>query len=391
MPGRVVERREVVIVELDLGPLHHPVPEADEDVLDLALGPHQEVVGGHCRARRARQGDVDRVLGEDAVELGGLELVATRGELLLERRPGGVGRGPHGAALVRGKLGDPPQDRRQLRLAPEMAHAQLLQLACVGDARDRGLCLGPQLLDPVGHGHGGAPPSAAADDIPCRAIAAAAATLSDSAASSRTGIVQWLSQAPITRSGRPSRSAPRHSVTGAAVAVGASPPWAISAIRGCGVSPTSARARPMPKIEPMLARTAFGECGSAQPGPIATVPSTRACAERITAPTLPGSPSPCMYTQTGPPAAPQASGQTAIARVPEPSDETESSRPGSTSSPPRPVPGAFNTNSGSRPARRPASSKSSPSVANSPSRSRWRRSASLRTSLSFWLSVEVIM
>ena len=34
--GRMVERREVVVVELDLGPLHHPVAEADEDVLDLA-------------------------------------------------------------------------------------------------------------------------------------------------------------------------------------------------------------------------------------------------------------------------------------------------------------------------------------------------------------------
>ena len=42
-------------------------------------------------------------------------------------------------------------------------------------------------------------------------------------------------------------------------------------------SPTPARASGWAKIEPMLARTAFGENGSAQPGPSTTVPSSRAC------------------------------------------------------------------------------------------------------------------
>ena len=52
---RVVERGEVVVVELDLGSLDHPVSEADEDVLDLALGADQRVErpGGDAAASPA--------------------------------------------------------------------------------------------------------------------------------------------------------------------------------------------------------------------------------------------------------------------------------------------------------------------------------------------------
>jgi hypothetical protein len=64
MPGRVVERREVVVVELDLGPLHDPVAEANEDILDLALGADQRVQRPGGNRRRAWEGDVDRILGE---------------------------------------------------------------------------------------------------------------------------------------------------------------------------------------------------------------------------------------------------------------------------------------------------------------------------------------
>ncbi len=50
----------------------------------------------------------------------------------------------------------------------------------------------------------------------------------------------------------------------------------------------------------MLARTALGECGSAQPGPSATQEAPNASAERSTVPTLPGSPTRCRYTHSGP-------------------------------------------------------------------------------------------
>ena len=69
---------------------------------------------------------------------------------------------------------------------------------------------------------------------------------------------------------------------------------ASSATRSPGSSSMSAaRAIETPKIEPMLARTALGEWGSAQPGPNATHEAPKACAERSTVPTLPGSPTPC--------------------------------------------------------------------------------------------------
>ena len=82
-------------------------------------------------------------------------------------------------------------------------------------------------------------------------------------------------------------------VTGTGSTLGASPPWATSATRGCGVPSTEARSSGCAKTEPIAARTALGENGSAQSGPRTTVPSTSACAERITAPTLAGSPTAC--------------------------------------------------------------------------------------------------
>ena len=55
----------------------------------------------------------------------------------------------------------------------------------------------------------------------------------------------------------------------------------------------AARASGTPNTAPMLARTAFGPYGSALPGPSATHDAPKAWAERRTAPTLPGSPTPC--------------------------------------------------------------------------------------------------
>jgi hypothetical protein len=47
------------------------------------------------------------------------------------------------------------------------------------------------------------------------------------------------------------------------------------------------------KIDPMLARAAFGENGSAQSGPRTTELPIRASSVRTIVPTLPGSPTPC--------------------------------------------------------------------------------------------------
>ena len=67
-----------------------------------------------------------------------------------------------------------------------------------------------------------------------------------------------------------------------------------------GAAGSAARATGTLKIAPMLARTAFGLNGSAVPGPHATHEAPNASAERSTAPTFPGSWTPCRYTHNGP-------------------------------------------------------------------------------------------
>ena len=85
MPVRRVQRREVVVRVLDLGPVEDLVAEPDEDVLDLAadLGDQVEVA---ARDGVTGEGDVDLLLGERAVELAGAQLLARPGGRLLERR-----------------------------------------------------------------------------------------------------------------------------------------------------------------------------------------------------------------------------------------------------------------------------------------------------------------
>ena len=72
--GRV-ERREVVVLELDLGALGDAEAETDEDVLDLALDLRQQVRGA-TRHGIARQRHVDRLGAQRGVELACLELLA---------------------------------------------------------------------------------------------------------------------------------------------------------------------------------------------------------------------------------------------------------------------------------------------------------------------------
>jgi hypothetical protein len=141
MAGRVVERGEVVVVELDLGTFHHPVAEADEDVLELAAGLGQQVQVADRGRRRPRQGDVERVAGDARLELGGLERLRARSDLLLESLLGLVGAGPDRPALFCRQLADPAQDRGQLRLAPEIPDPQLLERSAVRGGVDRRLGL----------------------------------------------------------------------------------------------------------------------------------------------------------------------------------------------------------------------------------------------------------
>ena len=231
--GRVVERGEVVVVELDLGPLHHPVAEADEDVLDLALGAHEQVLRRARRRRGARHRDVDRAGGQRA-----LELRAPRARPRVRRaRPRAPcarrsRSEPTGAALGGPEVGDPAQDRGQLRLAAQVADPQLLELAGVGGRGDRRRGLLAQAFDPLNH--------QAADDIRPMAMAAAAATFSDSTPS-RSGIVHSRSQRGRELLREPLALARRRMSAPTGPSSGGAPPWATRPTTGARAQPGSPR------------------------------------------------------------------------------------------------------------------------------------------------------
>ena len=169
----------------------------------------------------------------------------------------------------------------------------------------------------------------------CRATVAAIAALSDSGPSARS----WMRTASCSSSrGQPGALGARRRAPAAA----RSPPRATSAAparsaRAAGreARRSSARAGGRANSDPMLARTALGENGSAQPGPRITGPSASAWAERMIAPTLPGSSTACSQTLRSPPGSDQRCSYTPITRAPEPSVLTEASSSGSTSSPAR--------------------------------------------------------
>ena len=148
--GRVVERVEVVVDEVDLRPLGDPEAEAEEDVLDLAPGRGQQVQAADRRDRRAGQRDVDAVGGQPGVEL---------------RRP----RAPRGArprsassawraSLAAGRPRRAPRAAARRRRAAGSAarpcgRGSATRSACSRSsvrrrAGDRGLAVGAQLGDP---------------------------------------------------------------------------------------------------------------------------------------------------------------------------------------------------------------------------------------------------
>jgi hypothetical protein len=123
----MVERGEVVVVELHLRPFDDAVAHAHEDVLELAPRRGQQVQVP-CVERLARQGDVDRLGTQAVLERTGSQ----RGRALVEQRL------QRAACLVAG-LAQPrapllrqarnrAQDLRQLRLAAEVADTQFLEL-----------------------------------------------------------------------------------------------------------------------------------------------------------------------------------------------------------------------------------------------------------------------
>ena len=67
--GRMVERGEVVVVELDLGALEHREAEPHEDVLHPAPDLRDQVEVAHRERRVAGERHVDAVLGEPALKL----------------------------------------------------------------------------------------------------------------------------------------------------------------------------------------------------------------------------------------------------------------------------------------------------------------------------------
>ena len=149
--GRVVERREVVVVVLDLGALEDREAEPDEDVLHAPADLRDEVQVAGRERRVTGQRHVDAVLREAPVELGRLELLGALGELALERLPDLVRLLPDRAALLRRQLADRAQRGGQLRLAAEQPDAQLLELGRGRGRGDRRLAVGAE-LDQVRHG-----------------------------------------------------------------------------------------------------------------------------------------------------------------------------------------------------------------------------------------------
>ena len=133
------------------------------------------------------QGDVDAVGDELRVELGRAELLAAGGESRLELAPGLVGGAADLAPFLLRQLGDPAQDRRSARLCGRGS----------GPAAPpaRRWCRRPRSPPPPRPGSASIRSSIGASFIRAHAIAAAAATFSDSAPPARRGIVAVASQA----------------------------------------------------------------------------------------------------------------------------------------------------------------------------------------------------
>ena len=222
-----------------------------------------------ARRRVAGQRDVDAVLGQPRVELAGVELRRARLEQRLERLARLVGRLAHRPALLRRQVAHAAQQLGQLGLAPEEAHAQLLQLgrrrrrrAIAASASARSCCdpVEHQSADPSqlvqrdGGGHGGVQRLGGDRDV-----GDAVAGRHDVG---RQPLPLGADEQRHLAVGRPAQrlALVRHERHALARQV--------RRLRR-GATGTA-------KIAPMLARTALGPKGSAQPGPSTTVAAPNA-------------------------------------------------------------------------------------------------------------------
>jgi len=149
--GQVVERVEVVVVPFGLGPVLDVEADAHEEILDVAPRLRQQVEGAARRGRVARQRHIDAVLRQTGRQL----RPGQRARLRLEQRLDGladlVGLLAHRPALIGRQLADRAQSLGQLRLAAEVAHAQVLGLGRGERSGDRGFGLVAQRVE-ITHG-----------------------------------------------------------------------------------------------------------------------------------------------------------------------------------------------------------------------------------------------
>ena len=205
---------------------------------------------------------------------------------------------PTGPRSSGGSCDDPAQDLGQLGFAAEVFDPQLLQRGARARQRRSPPSPSTRIFSICSSM---AAPRHAGDDI--RAPPARRAARTRSPRRRRRSVTRRRPAGGSSRSrhrrrgprsGSPSRSAPRQRVAAPASASSPSPPWATRATRGPGVSSTPATVSRRPGEDRAHARPGRlrSRTGSAQPGPRATVASSRAWAVRMIAPTLPGSPTP---------------------------------------------------------------------------------------------------
>ena len=132
MVGGNVERREVVVVVLDLRALGDAEAQADEDVDDLLHRLRERMQRDRGCGRRPGSGDVDRARAATcwaraAARSAVSALVDAPLDLVLDL----VEQGTDGRALLRRHVAQPAHDVGELALAAEEADAQLLDLGLV--------------------------------------------------------------------------------------------------------------------------------------------------------------------------------------------------------------------------------------------------------------------
>ena len=265
VPGRVVEGGEVVVVELDLGALHDPVAEPDEDVLDLAAGADQQVQVAERHRRGAGQGHVDRVGGQARRRARPPRAPRARSRAAPPAPPGPRFRPRRRRRAARpGSSAIPRRIAGQLGLAAQVANPQLLQRGGVAARRRspprpraRSSSIRSRIVSASGRPCHGRAISAAAP------MAAAAATLSDSGPLGASGSSRVASHADgdLRRQalalGAEDRSTIRRLRSPSSSGVGAVRDRARAAARQSRRAPRAPAGAA--KTEPMLARTAFGE------------------------------------------------------------------------------------------------------------------------------------